>query len=250
MATKEEFQVKATFDTETKKAVASTSVVDRQGEVIDQNGWDLKNFKKNPLLLWGHDHTIPAIGNAKNIKIEGEGKKAKLTFEPVFHELTDIAKSIKALFDNGILNSFSVGFQPVESEGNTYTKSELLEISAVNVPANPEARMLAYKALKKQGFKKDVIQDVTGIEIIEVKDKKLEARVKELETEIELLAKGPQPQVTGRKAEAEQNISEAKVIARAMDKLLGNANTSRSVQAKVAKRAAEKLIVRNKKLVR
>jgi hypothetical protein len=27
----------------------------------------LKNFKKNPVLLWAHDHTIPAIGTATKI---------------------------------------------------------------------------------------------------------------------------------------------------------------------------------------
>ena len=37
-------------------AVASTNSVDRHGEIVDNNGWDLKSFKKNPVILWGHDH--------------------------------------------------------------------------------------------------------------------------------------------------------------------------------------------------
>jgi len=49
---------------------------------------------------------------------------------------------------------FSVGFIPVEYEPNehgglTYKRQELLEISAVTVPANPEALMLAYKSMLK-----------------------------------------------------------------------------------------------------
>jgi HK97 family phage prohead protease len=141
-------------------AVASTAVEDRHGEVVSVTGWDLKNFKKNPILLWGHDHYEPAIGMAKNIRIEGTGKKAKLLFEPMFHDITDKAKALKRLVEEGFINSFSVGFRPLEIDGNTYTSQELLEISLVNVPANPDARMLAYKSLKGAGFGDSVIKEV------------------------------------------------------------------------------------------
>lgn len=154
--------VKSEYDVETKQAIASTQVVDRMGEVIDQSGWDLKNFKKNPILLWGHDHSEPAIGTAKGIKVVGEGKKAQLMFTPEFHDITPKAAAVKALYDAGILNSFSVGFQPIESDGNTYTKQELHEISAVNVPANPEARTLAMKSMVEAGVEKSVIAEVIG----------------------------------------------------------------------------------------
>lgn len=38
-------------------AIASSEVEDRQGEVVKQSGWNLKNFKNNPILLYMHDHT-------------------------------------------------------------------------------------------------------------------------------------------------------------------------------------------------
>lgn len=252
-------QVKASFDNKAKLAIASTSVVDRQGEIIDQSGWNIKNFKKNPLLLWGHDHAIPAIGTAKNIKIVGEGKKAQLVFEPVFHEITDFAKAIKTMFDEGILNSFSVGFKPIEAEGNTYTSQELLEISAVNVPANPEARMMAMKSLQAAGFKDKTIGKLIKTDDLQDESNEIDETAKNLAAALErietlekdyetlVMAKGEQPQVTGRKAETEKRLNYAKVIAKAADKLLAKPSSSREVNAKVIKRAAEMLIVDHKK---
>ena len=31
--------------------VGSTAVIDRMGDIIDQKGWTLKNFKTNPVIL-------------------------------------------------------------------------------------------------------------------------------------------------------------------------------------------------------
>ena len=59
-------------------AVASEEVEDRAGEVISIDGWNLKNFKSNPRLLWSHDHNIPSVGNAENIRFEEvKGKKKR-----------------------------------------------------------------------------------------------------------------------------------------------------------------------------
>lgn len=158
--------VKAVYDAKEKVAVASTDILDRHGERINQEGWDLKNFKKNPVMLWGHDHNEIAVGNARNIHIERASGTPRLVFTPDFHEKTEKARALKALFEEGWLNSFSVGFIPKEFDGkeNTYLKQELLEISAVNVPANAEATMLAFKHLVDKGFKKSVAKEVTAVE--------------------------------------------------------------------------------------
>lgn len=175
----DDYSVKATYDISEKIAVASTDVVDRHGERIDQEGWDLKNFKKNPVMLWAHDHSEIAVGVCKNVQIQRTSGAPKLVFTPEFHDKTDKAKALKALFDEGWLNSFSVGFMPKEFDGktSTYLKQELLEISAVNVPANPDARMLAFKSLKEQGFKKSTIKNV-----LEVTDEDI-ANLDKVETE-------------------------------------------------------------------
>jgi HK97 family phage prohead protease len=142
-------------------AVASTARVDRHGEIVSPEGWDLESFKKNPVLLWSHDHTIPAIGKATKIWVEGIGAQAKLMFSGVWQTVTDEGKAAAQLVADGILNSFSVGFLPTDMVGNKYTEQELLEISLVNVPANPDAMMLAYKSLKDNGFNEDIAKNIT-----------------------------------------------------------------------------------------
>lgn len=142
-------------------AVASNARVDRHGEIVSPEGWNLDNYKKNPVLLWSHDHTIPAIGKATKVWVEGVGSQAKLMFSGAWQTVTKEGKAAAELVKLGILNSFSVGFIPSEMEGNTYTEQELLEISLVNVPANPDAMMLAYKTLKAGGLNEDVARYVT-----------------------------------------------------------------------------------------
>src|SRR5712672_1326038 len=46
-----------TFD-----VIISTEVTDRAGEIVRQSGWDLTNYKNNPIVLWGHDYYSLPIG--------------------------------------------------------------------------------------------------------------------------------------------------------------------------------------------
>ena len=135
-------EIKGIKDDGSFVAVASDMSVDRYGEIVDVAGWDLKGFKDNPVLLWGHDHTIPAIGKATKIWIE----EKKLMFKGIFAR-TPFAQEIKMLVEDGIINSFSVGFLAKKMEGNIFTDQELLEISFVNVPANANAMMLSAEKL-------------------------------------------------------------------------------------------------------
>lgn len=198
-------------------AIASTNSVDRHGEVVDNNGWDLKAFKKNPVILWGHDHNEPAIGVSKKTWVEGTGKKAKLMIQPLLHDVTEKAKAIKALVDMGVIKTLSVGFKPLESpDGVTFTKNELLEVSMVNVPANADAMAMAYKGLKKAGFDEEIIKDVVSSDSIEVLDKliHLEETVGNLEQQVKALSVNP------LKKQTEERLSLHKVVAKATDKLL------------------------------
>lgn len=123
-------------------AIATAEVLDRMGEVVKIDGLSLKNFKDNPILLWAHNagftESRPPIGKVTKLWVEGV-KKKKLMFAIKFDMNDDFAAMIWNKFKGGFLNAFSIGFQPLERIDNTYTKSELLEISAVPVPANPEA---------------------------------------------------------------------------------------------------------------
>jgi len=118
-------------------AVASTQTEDRDGDVILNDAWDLKNYKKNPLLLWSHDATQLPIGRVNTIS----NKNGKLEFKAQFaEEQNDFAGKVARLMRDGFLNAFSVGFIPKDSnEKGNISQAELLEISVVNVPANQEA---------------------------------------------------------------------------------------------------------------
>ena len=228
-------------------AVASTNSVDRHGEVVDNNGWDLKAFKKNPVILWAHDHSEPAIGVSKKTWVEGVGKKAKLMIQPLLHDVTDKAKAIKTLVEMGVINSLSVGFKPIESpDGITFTKNELLEVSMVNVPANAEAMMLAYKSLKKEGFEEEVIKSV-GIETAVI-DKMVQME-KDIE-ELKALVKEPKASDPVKQTNIRERISMNKVIARAADKILEADKKGIPVDqnslVKVIKRANEIITVAEK----
>lgn len=129
-------------------AVASTEVPDRYGDVVLQNGWVLDNFLKNPVIPWGHDYKQPPIAKAIDIRVEGN----KLVFTAQFPEkgINPTADMVFDMYRTGFLKAFSVGFIPIEYEQNeyggyTYKKQELLEISAVTVPANQEALVMAFK---------------------------------------------------------------------------------------------------------
>lgn len=135
-------------------AVASDDSTDRHGESIKQDGWDLENFVKNPVVPWGHDYYMPPVAKAIEIgMVEG-----KLMFKPKFASIEELSEdpsnpsdwakfvdTIFRMYKGGYLRAFSVGFIPKEMEGDTFIKQELLEVSAVTVPSNPNALALAFK---------------------------------------------------------------------------------------------------------
>lgn len=110
------------------QGIASSAVEDRQGEVVSVDGWDLKNFKKAPRLLWAHDHYEPAIGKVTKTWYEGTGKNTKLMFEAIFQDVTEKARAIKKLVEDGFINTFSVGFKPLEIDGNNNHRTATVPI--------------------------------------------------------------------------------------------------------------------------
>ena len=131
---------------------ASTADMDRDGEVIDVEGWDLKNFKKNPVIMYAHAYNTLPIGKATHIGIKEGELKNTIEFPPEgTYEFADI---VERLVNTGYLKAESVGFIPKKWEDGDggektprriYTKQELLEISIVPIPSNPNALMNAVK---------------------------------------------------------------------------------------------------------
>lgn len=121
---------------------------DRDTDIITADGWETENYKKNPVFLWGHDYSQPPIGRAINLKQTENGLVFDIEFANA--ETYPFADTIFKLFRDGFMSAVSVGFIPKEmiqdpkTGKRTITKKELLELSAVSVPCNPDALRLAY----------------------------------------------------------------------------------------------------------
>src|SRR3989344_9253765 len=133
-------KTKAATDSGSFEVVISTADMDRQGESIDQNGWDLTHYKTNPVVLWGHDYWSLPIGIADEIETRDGNLVAKGRFAP--EEANPFAQQVRRLYDLKIVRATSVGFIAKQMEGNKITEAELLEFSFVPVPANPYALSL------------------------------------------------------------------------------------------------------------
>lgn len=159
-------------------AIASDDSSDRTGDSLTIDRWDLRSFKKNPVLQAGHDYRPEyTIGVAKHIKI----KDNQLLFEPEFHDYTQLAREVGDMYRNGILKAFSVGFIPdaLMSPDDKKAKNQLLEISAVAVPANANALMIEAKSYDDKTLNK--VKDWVGKELDEKKEAKVIEDIEEKE---------------------------------------------------------------------
>ncbi len=131
--------------------IGTTEVPDRDGEVIKASAWQVDRYTKNPVVQWAHQYDKPPIGRTLSIR---QTKQKETVFEIEFaeKETYEFADTIYKLCKEGYLNATSVGFIPIESEKGKgevvklFTKVELLEVSIVPVPSNPEALVTARNA--------------------------------------------------------------------------------------------------------
>ncbi len=127
------------------RGIFSTGEEDRSGEVVDQGGWDLKEFMENPVVLFAHDHYQPAVGKVVELNKTVNGLEGAIQFAAKEY---DFAMTLFNLYAGGYMRAFSVGFMnkkyEIDQENDRVILKEntLFEISAVNVPAN--AMALAY----------------------------------------------------------------------------------------------------------
>lgn len=138
----------------TAEYIISTDDVDRMGEIVEQS-WDLENYKKNPVVLWGHDPSQPDNILGKAIEIEtykdGDRTMTKAVVQFADEGTSKGVDTVWKLITQGILKTVSVGFIPhtfktagENKDTDVLADNELLEFSLVGIPANPNAVALAY----------------------------------------------------------------------------------------------------------
>lgn len=124
--------------------IASTSDEDLAGDTIDPKGWVIPKDRKLP-FLWGHQSRDPPIGRIERSWVEGK----RLLSEVTWALKNARANELYELMKDGFISTCSVGFWPLEYKerhdekrrflGFEFTKQKLLELSLVNIPANPAA---------------------------------------------------------------------------------------------------------------
>jgi HK97 family phage prohead protease len=179
-------------DARTLRFTISTDTVDREQDRIALAGWDLKNFRDNPVVLWGHDSSRLPIGRAFDVRIEDRALKASVEFIPAdTPEGGPFAESVYRLARQGFLGATSVGFRPVKWDytndqsrgaddwfpGIDFEEQELVELSIVTVPANPEALIEAPGPGEGTAIAADT-PPVTGEEVTAFNEEQARARAR------------------------------------------------------------------------
>lgn len=145
------------------EAMISTDAVDRDGEVVVPDGCVRTHYEANPVLLWMHDPEKPIGTGAKGATVRRKGNGLSMRYaipeRPDGYDGDWFPGYAAALVAAGVLRTVSIRFQPLP--GGTrqptqkdltqygpdvqrvFSKWELLEVSLVSIPANPEAMVEA-----------------------------------------------------------------------------------------------------------
>jgi hypothetical protein len=169
--------------------VASDETLDRYDEIIEAAGWRLDNYQQNPVFQNAHNYgdIIFTLGKALITEVRDGRLYQCIQFAT---EVNPMAKIAYGLYRGNFLNAVSVGFIPLRWENGgadagyrrKFLEQELLEVSAVGIPANPNALQLGLKAgaveksdladllellrSMRQGGDKDLLQlarDISGL---------------------------------------------------------------------------------------
>jgi HK97 family phage prohead protease len=134
--------------------VVNTEDLGRDGIILSSAGLSLANYEKNAVVLYQHDNNRP-IARCTEIVSAGSAIKAIIEFPP--QGVSDDADMVWRLVKANIVGAISIGYVPHEAQpipgvmgGRRITKSELLEISIVSVPALPTA-LVTQRAFRPSG---------------------------------------------------------------------------------------------------
>jgi len=172
---------------------ASKPIIDRDDELIEWNAWELENFNNNPVFMPFHDYSKNPVGRVLWTKTTEDG----LLFKTKFADkgTSELADEMFSLYDQGIMNAFSVGFRPMKwvdakdagEPKRRYTQAELLEISGVGLPSCTTALVAAYEngGIKETQLQEHIRSDAIIKGMLTKKEERLEDGAMEDEMVIE-----------------------------------------------------------------
>ena len=171
-------------DDGTIAAIASTPAPDRYGDVVAPS-WDLEAFKANPVIMHGHDYEGPVVGKAVEIDLVGETLMMRVKFDE--SETNPVGRRLANQYREGFMQAFSVGFAPgkstersnlptdhpayvAERGGYFFEENALLEVSAVAIPANPQALAVRAKRWALEADAEPIVEQSKHVLAVERDD--------------------------------------------------------------------------------
>jgi len=152
-----------------KRIIFSTATPNDQGGIIPNDVLDFSRFAKNPVVLNEHKWDEDPLGMWTDIRLENDA----WTGVPVFHEITEISRTKKALYDGGWLRAASIGGEAMwkttgrkiknadgevvpefeyDAQGNRIcVKFYVYEISIVTLPSNEDAVQMLHAKVYNDG---------------------------------------------------------------------------------------------------
>ena len=167
--------------------IGVTEGIKRDRSTIRINGIDLKGLKRNPVFLWAHSYSAPPIGRiVKTEKVKIDDVRA-LAFQVapldlgVETEHTRFADMIWDMYAQGYMRTVSFGWNVLEADpifddqerwtgGFDFKRTDALELSAVPVPADPEAvlsKIRKYKVNEETALDQFNVKTRNGIYVIQ-----------------------------------------------------------------------------------
>ena len=146
----------------------NTSTLDRYGTVIEPDGVNMDNYRKNPVFLINHDPNLLA-GSGANIRMQ-DGKLIAEVDDDMWDQEDPQIQRWYNKVKNGTMRASSIQFLPLsyedaeDEEGKRFTRItdwELLEWSFVTLPGNPDAVRTARSFSELSGV--DVKKEITEL---------------------------------------------------------------------------------------
>ncbi len=243
-----------TVDSINISGYASTTDIDRHGDVIPASVWEagIQNYLKNPIILAYHSHDLP-VGRVVEHKVDDKGLWVKARISAAAEDVFNLVK-------DGVLTAFSVGFRILDAEYNSAAEVfivkelELHEISVVSVPANQNTLFSLAKSFETddeyKSFKMQFASNGTSAKGLENPKDTNSDNIKEFNMDkIELekmladaaklaAENATKAFVEAQRVEAEKNAANAKAEADMQDKI----KAAVAAQIVVGESGAEKLL--------
>lgn len=151
--------------------VTTTESADRYGDIVRAKGIDNTNYRKNPVVLFAHDHGDFPVGKSLKEWID-KNINGWRSWDLYFGDEIDTSGRSDLTFrmvDSGAMPGGSIGFIPGDAKadhspeernamglgryGVEYLTCEKLEHSACSIPANPEALSNCLKSIESKRLK-------------------------------------------------------------------------------------------------